>query len=572
MPVNHPFFRLLSMYRKKGGSFDLQNQHEIGGKTHGLLIAQDVLLKLDHQKFFPIDLIIPDMVVLGTSVFDSFIERNNLQKIAFSDIKDRRIAYAFQQADLPFEILGDVRKLLQEWDMPLAVRSSGLLEDTMHQPFAGVYLTKMIPNNAINFETRFQKLVEAIKFVWASTYFSIAKDYSRAVSLDFMKEKMAVIIQKMVGKRFQTRYYPELSGVARSYNFYPFKPAKPEDGVVSLALGLGKTVVDGGRTWTYSPRYPGAPPPFKSVQDMLHKTQNEFWVVHMGEDVEYNPIKETEFMRKENLLVAEKDGCLDPLVSTYEVDVDRLTMGMGVHGPRVLTFSPLLNLNLLPFNILVHELLNQFEDVYQNPVEIEFAMTFQPPEFNLLQVRPMKINPEHLEITEKDLQGKDVLIASKFVLGNGITKEITNVVYVIPERFNLGDTKQIAKELESMNDHLLALQKPYLLIVFGRLGTLDPWLGIPITWGKICGAKVIVEASKEDVNIELSQGSHYFHNIINLDVKYFNMPLNQPYQINWNWLESQTAEKEGEFTRHIQLKKPLTIKADGKSGWGLITI
>ncbi len=567
-PVN-----LISMFRRNvHTNVSTPELHEMGGKTHGLLIAYDVLANLNQESFPGINIDIPEMVVIGTSVFDAFIERNNLSEIAFSPNKDSRIAHAFQQADLPFEILGDLRKIMEAWQMPLAIRSSGLLEDTMQQPFAGVYLTKMIPNNATNMDTRFQKLVEAIKFVWASTYFSIAKDYSKAVNVDIRQEKMAVIIQKMVGKRHQTRFYPEVSGVTRSYNFYPIKPAKPEDGVVNLALGLGKTVVDGERTWTYSPKFPAAPPPFKSIQDMLHQTQNEFWVVNMGEDYEYNPIEETEFMQKENLLTAEKDGVLDYLVSTLEPGIERLAMGTGVYGPRVLTFSPLLNLNLLPFNDLVSTLLKKFETRYNSPVEIEFAMTFNPARFSLLQVRSMKIQSVNLHIGEQDLIGNNVLIASKFVLGNGIVEGLKDIVYVRPNHFDRSVTKQIAKELEAINNQLLNANRPYILIVFGRLGSVDPWLGIPITWGKICGAKVIVEASKEDVNIELSQGSHYFHNIINLDVKYFNMPITQPYQINWDWFERQNAETEDEFTRHIQLSTPLTVQVDGKSGWGLISI
>ena len=573
MPDFQSPVRLLSMYKRHGHTnVSVPEYHEMGGKTQGLLIAYKELADLNQSSFHGINIDIPEMVVIGTSVFDAFLDRNNLSEIAFSNNKDSRIAHAFQQGDLPFEILGDLRKLMEAWQMPLAIRSSGLLEDTMQQPFAGVYLTKMIPNNATNIDTRFQKLVEAIKFVWASTYFSIAKDYSKAVNVDFRQEKMAVIIQKMVGKRHQSRFYPEVSGVIRSYNFYPIKPAKPEDGVVNLALGLGKTVVDGERTWTYSPKYPAAPPPFKSIQDMLHQTQNDFWVVNMTGDYEYDPIKETEFMQKENLLTAEKDGVLDYLVSTLESGVERLAMGTGVAGPRVLTFSPLLNLNLLPFNDLISSLLKKFETRLNSPVEIEFAMTFKPTCFSILQVRPMKIQSINLHISEQDLVGKNVLIASKFVLGNGVIEGLTDIVYVRPNQFDRSVTKQIAKELEAINNKLLNANRPYILIVFGRLGTVDPWLGIPITWGKICGAKVIVEASKEDVNIELSQGSHYFHNIINLDVKYFNMPITQSFQIHWDWFERQKAEMEGEFTRHILLSAPLTVKVDGKSGWGLISI
>lgn len=571
MPEDYYPFKLISMIRKRGPSdISSDSQFEIGGKALGLMNASEMLTEINPDEIPGIDMDIPEMVVIGTSVFDAFMERNSLTAIALSTVQDNRVAHAFQQATIPFEVLGDLRNLLEKWNMSLAIRSSGLLEDTMQQPFAGVYLTKMIPNNASNLETRFQKLVEAIKFVWASTYFRVAKDYCKATNLDIQTEKMAVIIQKMVGKRYQNRYYPEISGVARSYNFYPVKPARPEDGVVSLALGLGKTVVDGGKTWTYSPKYPTIPPPFKTIQDTLQETQNQFWLVNMSEEYEYNPIKETEYMLLENIRTAENDQVLEHLVSTYDLETDRLSMGMGGNGPRVLTFAPLLHLKTIPFNNLIKQILQTFEAKLSFPVEIEFAMTFNPHRFSLLQVRPMKIPTDNLVITEEELSLANTLIASKNVLGNGLLTDVQDIVYVKPDCFDLKLTKQIAMELENHNKRLLETNRPYILIVFGRLGTLDPWLGIPVTWGQICGARVIVEATQENVKVELSQGSHYFHNIINLDVKYFSMPYSQPYRIQWDWLASQPIELDGISTRHVKLNQSLTVKVDGKNGWGII--
>ncbi len=571
MPEELNPFQLISMIRKQGLSdISLDNRNEIGGKALGLMNAREMLSDINPDGIPGIDIDIPDMAVIGTSVFDAFMERNSLTEVAFSTVQDNRIAHAFQQATIPFEVLGALRKMLEKRNMPLAIRSSGLLEDTMQQPFAGVYLTKMIPNNAPNLETRFQKLVEAIKFVWASTYFRVAKDYCKATNLDIHTEKMAVIIQKMVGKRYQNRYYPELSGVARSYNFYPVKPARPEDGIVSLALGLGKTVVDGGKTWTYSPRYPTIPPPFKTIQDILQETQNEFWAVNMSEEFEYNPIKETEYMLQENIRTAERDQVLEHLVSTYDLETDRLLMGLGDKGPRVMTFAPLLHLKTIPFNHLINQILDTFESKLTYPVEIEFAMTFTPHRFSLLQVRPMKIPKDNLVITEEELTRTNTLIASKHVLGNGILEGVKDIVYVKPDCFDLKLTKPIARELENHNKHLLEANRPYILIVFGRLGTLDPWLGIPVTWGQICGARVIVEATQENVKVELSQGSHYFHNIVNLDVKYFSMPYSQPFRIDWEWLQNQPRVEEGVYTCHLLLDNPLTVKVDGKNGWGII--
>lgn len=517
-----------------------------------------------------IDVSIPEMTVLGTSVFDAFMERNRLADIAFSDAPDDRIANAFVRADLPFEVLGELRTLIDRWTTPLAVRSSGLLEDVTRRPFAGVYLTKMIPNNQPDPNTRFQKLIEAVKFVWASTYFRIARDYCMATGLSISDEKMAVIIQEVIGKRHNGRFYPALSGVARSYNYYPLKPAKPEDGVVNLALGLGKTIVDGGKCWFYSPAYPHMPPPYDSVQNLLKETQTEYWAINMGEPPEYNPIREAEFIRRENLLTAERDGVLKRLASTFEPQSGRLTIGMGERGPRALTFAPLLLLDDLPFNALIKRLMACSEARLGSPVEIEFAMTFDPHRCGFLQARPMVVPGGDMQVSAEDLLDAKAVVVSETVLGNGVVDDIQDVVYVVPDRFDLKWTKQIAEELKAFNRLLLESRRPYLLIVFGRLGTLDPWLGIPLAWGEICGAKVIVEATQENVKVELSQGSHYFHNIINLGVLHFSMPFTSPYRVQWEWLNSQPLVHEKKYTRHVRPTVPLYIKVDGRHGRGVV--
>jgi hypothetical protein len=544
-----------------------EGREEIGGKALGLLEIQEAIAGASSGG---ITVSIPRMTVLGTSVFDAFMQRNSLWDVALSDLPDERIAHAFLRGDLPFETLGELRALANAWTTPLAVRSSGWLEDSAHRPFAGVYLTKMIPNNAFDPDARFQKIVEATKFVWASTFFRLAKDYCQATELCMGDEKMGVIIQEMVGKRHHNRFYPELSGVARSFNYYPVQPARPEDGVATLALGLGKTIVDGGKAWIYSPAFPEMPPPYKSPRELLDETQNEFWVVNLGEPPEYNPLKETEYMRKENLVTAERDGTLRYLVSTYDLATERFSIGAGGRGPRALTFAPLLALDEIPFNGIVAGLLERCEQTLGSPVEIEFAMTFDPHRLGFLQVRPMVVPSGELEVTREDLLDENAVIASEVVLGNGAVEGIQDVVYVVPERFDLKHSRQIADELEALNQVLLAEKRSYVLIVFGRLGTLDPWLGIPVTWGQVCGAKVIVEATRENARIELSQGSHYFHNIANLGVMYFGMPFASPYRIDWEWLKRQPAASEGDFTRHARLARPLCVKVDGRSRRGVV--
>jgi hypothetical protein len=452
----------------------------------------------------------------------------------------------------------------------LAVRSSSLLEDAKSKPFAGVYATKMVPNNNFNPDIRFQQLVDAIKFVYSSTYSRNAKDYRTAIGQLDKDEKMAVIIQEIVGKRYHNRFYPELSGVARSYNYYPMGSARPEDGIVSLALGLGKTIVDGGRCWSYSPALPKVQPPYGSINELLKETQTEFWAVNMGEPLMLDPTLETEYLLLENLTIAERDDTLQLLVSTYSPLSNRLSIGMGFDGPRALTFAPILVLEKFQLNELLCDLLEICSSAMSTPVEIEFAMTFNPHRLGFLQVRALEAYKDEITVVAEDLIGENVLVATENALGNGIVDCLYDVVYTKPENFNLKHTSEIVPELERINRKLLAEGKPYLLIVLGRLGTTDPWLGIPINWGKISGAKVIVEATRENVRVELSQGSHFFHNIMSLGVIYFNLPINTPFQVDWEWLQQQPRVEETTFLSHVRLAQPLQVNVDGRYSRGVI--
>jgi hypothetical protein len=543
----------------------------LGGKAQGLVLLREALQSRLNPFDFPgIAVEIPVMTVICTDVFDAFMNLNHLKVDELSAMPDERIAHVFQKADLPFEILGDLHALINQVHFPLAIRSSSLMEDAVNQPFAGIYTTKMIPNSEYDPDVRFRQLTQAIKLVFASTYFKFARDYRQSIGRSDENEKMAVIIQEMVGKRYIDYFYPELSGVARSYNYYPMPPSKPEDGVVNLALGLGKIIVDGGISWTYSPAFPAIDPPFGSVKNLLKGTQTKFWVVNMGEPPEYDPTRETEYMRLEGLPAAEQDGSLSYLASTYDPQSDRLSMGIGFKGPRALTFAPLLVLKELPLNDLVISALSICEKVLDAPVEIEFAMTFNPNRFAFLQVRKTAILSGEVTISREELNDKKLLAASQNVLGNGVTDTIRDVVYTKPEIFDLKYTQEIVPDLKRINEKLLSANLPYLLIALGRLGTSDPWLGIPIQWGQVCGAKAIIEAAQENVRVELSQGSHYFHNIINLGVKYFLLPNHSSYKIDWDWLNRQEIIEETRFIRHVKLAEPLLIKVDGRKSMGVI--
>lgn len=545
----------------------------IGGKAAGLVAADEILADtFDAEQFSGVTVSIPTFTVIRTDIFTAFLERNSLTDVVSSDAPDDVIAQEFQKAALPAEILGDLRALIAEVRTPLAVRSSSLLEDSLHQPFAGIYTTKMLPNNQPGVDERFRKLMEAIKLVYASVFFKSARDYLRAVGRSVREEKMAVVIQEVVGRRVNSEFYPQISGVARSFNYYPVGGALREEGVVDLALGLGKTIVDGGLCWTYSPRHPANPPPFASAEAYLDLTQSEFWAVNMGKLPAYDPIRETEYLSRLTLADAENHGSLDLIASTFDPDSLRIVPGTLRSGPRVLTFSGLLQTTGQPFNDVICTLLDVFRSEMAGAVEIEFAATLNPDRIGFLQVRPMAVEGETVKLEEGDLEEEGVVIASDRVLGNGVVNTISDIIYVKPEKFDAAYTQKIAEELESFNRGLLDKGRPYLLIGFGRWGSSDPWLGIPVNWGQVCGARVIVEAMLPTMNVELSQGSHFFHNLISFHVGYFNVSHGGRFHINWDWLSHRNASGESEFLRHIVMASPLDIRMDGRSGLGIISV
>lgn len=565
-------------FSSSSNSLQVIGTGSMGGKAHGLAIINEIIAsEAIADKFPEFDVNIPSLYVIQTDVFDAFMLHNNLADIAYSNMDDKRIAHAFLNADLPFEILGDIRSITENFKRPLAVRSSSLLEDAMYEPFAGIYGTKMTPNNQHDVDTRFRKLVEAIKFVYASTFFKSAKEYMAATKHKVEDEKMAVLIQEVVGNRHSDRFYPEISGVARSFNFYPMGRAKPENGVVNLALGLGKTIVDGGVVWSYAPEFPKINPPFASVSDMLKQTQTEFWSVNMGKPPAYDPVKETEYMIKGNLIDAEKDGVLKYVASTLDNRSGRVTIGIGVDGPRIMTFAPLLILDEYPFNELIKKLLKICEETYKAPVEIEFAISFSASKneekkcrFGFLQVRPMVVSTEEITIDPEELTSAEVFVATKNGLGNGIVNDLQDIVFVKPEIFESKHTQKIALEIEAVNRKMLNQKIPYLLVGFGRWGSSDPWLGIPVNWGQISGVKAIIEATLENMNVDLSQGSHFFHNLTSFNVGYFSVPFSSDYKIDWKWLNNQSVIEETQYIKHVRLQANMQVKIDGRSGRGII--
>lgn len=550
----------------------------IGGKAGGLSVIKDLLAdRIDLASFQNTQINVPTMAVISTDFFDQFIQQNRLHALDFEQLSDTRIGIAFQHADLPVELLGDLRALISQVTTPLAIRSSSLLEDALERPFAGVYATKMIPNNQFDVDTRFRRLVEAIKFVYASTFLREAREYIRTTGRKATEEKMAVIIQEIVGRRHGDRFYPDISGVARSVNFYPTGPGCPEDGVVTLALGLGKTIVDGGIAWTFSPAHPKNPPPFGSVTELLEGTQREFWAVNMGKPPAYDPVNEVEYMVSTDLSVAEADEVLQYLASTYDPERERVVPGTWARGARILDFAPLLVLEQFPLNFLIRTLLDAAEKAVGAKVEIEFAVTLEAPRgdalrvrLGFLQIRPMVVSEQLVSVTQEDLQDSHAIVASDRVMGNGIVEDIQDIVFVRPENFSVEHTSRIAEQLGEMNLELGGQQRPYLLIGFGRWGSSHASLGIPVNWSQISGAKAIVEATLPGMNVELSQGSHFFHNLSSFRASYFMVHFDGRFPIRWEWLNQQPIIRETEFVRHVRPVCPISVRVDGRSARGLI--
>lgn len=546
-----------------------------GAKANGLLFIKKFLdEKIKHQEFPSIEISIPKTVILSTEIFDLFIKRNDLFSKVIEEENDENIIQWFLQSDFPSEFVGDLRGLIENVHVPLAIRSSSMLEDAKYEPFAGIYATKMISNNQLDNDTRFQKLIESIKFIYASLFFNESKNYFEVSSHKIEEEKMAVIIQEIVGQKYNERFYPNISGVARSYNFYPFGRAKPEDGIVSLALGLGKTIVDGGIVWNYCPLYPNFTSPFANLKDLINNSQKKFWAVNLSHFIEYNPIKETEFMIEANLSDADYDDTLKYIASTYDASMDKIFMGTGNDGPRIINTLPLLSINEFKFNDLMKRIIKISEDAYRNPVEIEFAATINQRDkkmkFGFLQVRPMVVSYEEVKINDEDLFIEDVLVASKKTMGNGMIDYIRDIVFVKPVKFDKKHTKIIATQIASINKKLVQEKIQYLLIGFGRWGSSDPWHGIPVDWSQISAAKVIVESTFFGINVELSQGSHFFHNLSSFSVGYFSINFDGEFQIDWEWLNNQKMVEETEFVKHVRTEKPLSIFIDGKTNRGVI--
>ncbi len=549
----------------------------IGGKARGLAFL-DMLIKRNRklEKWPNVFITIPRTIVLSTDIFDEFMEENNLYEIALSDRSDEEILNEFVQARLPFRIHEDLYTLITYVRNPIAVRSSSLLEDSHYQPFAGIYSTYMVPYIPDSERQMIDMLSNAIKSVYASTYFKDSKAYMAATSNVIDEEKMGIVMQIVAGTRYGEKFYPSISGVARSINFYPLEPEKPEDGIASIALGLGKYIVDGGLALRFSPKHPKRVLQTYSPEMALRETQKYFYALDLRAESFKPDVDDGVNILKLSIKEAEKDGSLRLIASTYDFQNNIIRDGVQSEGKKIITFSNILKHNTFPLAEILETVLDIGQKEMGKPVEIEFAVDLnrppnEPKIFYLLQIRPIVDNKETVTTNLDKVKNKDSIIYSKSALGNGTITDICDLVYIRPESFNPANNAELAEKVGKLNEQFIREHKNYILIGPGRWGSQDPWLGIPVKWSQISSARVIVESGLADYRIDPSQGTHFFQNLTSFRVGYFtiNPFLNDGYY-DLEFLQKLPSVYEDEQVRHIRFEKPLKVEIDGRKNLGVI--
>lgn len=548
----------------------------LGGKARGLAFI-DALIKR-HQMLYRFDnvvITIPRTLVLATDIFDEFMERNNLYNIALSVATDNEILESFSKAELPHYVINVLNTFLDVNNTPLAVRSSSVLEDSHYQPFAGIYSTYMVPYTDYR-----QKMIEmlclAIKSVYASTFFKSSKAYMKATRNVIDEEKMGIIIQQVCGKQYGQRYYPTLSGVARSINYYPVGPEKTTDGIANIALGLGKQIVEGGTSLRFSPKYPRNILQLHDAETALKSTQKEFYALNLDPAAFKLCINDCINLQHLKIKDAEADKSIKHISSTYDLHDNTMRDGSDYDGKKIITFANVLKYNAFPLAQILETLLDIGAKEMNNPVEIEFAANLdvnpgEPRIFNFLQIRPIVENEEVVEYDFSHENKNNWLLYSNTALGNGHIKDVYDVIYIKPETFDPANNKIIPQILEKINNSFIETDKNYILIGPGRWGSSDPWLGIPVKWAQISQARIIVESGLSNYHVDPSQGTHFFQNLTSFRVGYFtiNTSINDGY-FDINYLNSLPSIYEDNYLRHVKCQSGLTIKVDGKNNKAII--
>jgi CheY-like chemotaxis protein len=574
-----------STFKSNDGFFLRIGNGSLGGKARGLAFIRHLLHQYQTaRRFAEVRIAVPPSVVLATDMFDRFLSENNLLDFAINSSDDAEILRRFLEASIPASLRDDLLAFLAEVHYPLAVRSSSLLEDSQYQPFTGVYETFMLANQHPDLSVRLEQLMEAIKRVYASTFSQHAKGYVRATPYRLEEEKMAVIVQQVVGtihaSHHGQRFYPDFSGVVRSHNFYPVPPMSFGDGIAAVALGLGRAVVDGGKCLTFCPRYPRNIVQFSSVEDILANSQREFWALELDHTERRDgPVSDPLLELREacfGLEVAESDGTLNNLGSTYSVDNNVIYDGLSRPGTRIVSFAPVLKHGVFPLASILERLTRIGDEAFGRPVEVEFAVRLpqhpqETAEFGFLQIRPLVLSREGEELRMEDVTPERLICHSSKVLGNGRMRDLHDVVVVDFHRFERARSQEVAEGVAHFNAQLSESGSPYLLIGVGRWGSNDPWLGIPVEWDEISGARVIVEAGFRDFRVTPSQGSHFFQNLTAFQVGYFTVnPDAGEGFVDWEWLGSIVAVEEQGCVRHLHFDEPLVVVMNGKTSRGMI--
>lgn len=558
-------------------TFTRIGEGSIGGKARGLAFLDSMIKRHEvFSKYPDVVVTIPRTVVISTDIFDEFMEENDLYSFALSNASDKDILDRFVKSRLPFRIHEDLYTFISYVKNPVAVRSSSLLEDSHYQPFAGIYSTYMIPNIRNDERGMMDMLSNAIKSVYASVFFHDSKAYMTATSNLIDEEKMAVVLQEVCGTMFDTRFYPTISGVARSINFYPVDPEKPEDGIANIALGLGKHIVDGGVTLRFSPRYPRKVLQLASVDMAMRETQKNFYALDLHKESFHPAVDETVNLLQLDLETAERDGSLKFISSSHDFENNVLRDGLQGRGRRVLTFASVLKHNVFPLAEILQNALEIGQAEMNNPIEIEFAANLNPSPgnprvFALLQIRPIVSANDGLNEDISKIPPAETLLISRSSLGNGVVSGICDFVYVKPGNFNAANNNEVALRVGQLNDRFLAEHLNYILVGPGRWGSSDPWLGIPVKWPQISAARVIVESGLANYRIDPSQGTHFFQNLTSFGVGYFtiNPYMNDGYY-DVAWLDAQPAVYEDEYIRYVHSENPMVIKMDGKKSFGVV--
>ena len=552
----------------------------LGGKGRGLAFIGAMVKrypKLEHDHFA---VTIPKTVVICTDIFDEFMETNELYSVALSDVDDEMILKYFLRASLPSRLIEDLMAFFDVVKSPIAVRSSSLLEDSHYQPFAGIYSTYMVPKLEDKYDM-LRTLSDAIKAVYASVFYRDSKAYMTATSNLIDQEKMAIVLQEVVGNRYNDRFYPTISGVARSLNFYPIGNEKAEDGIANIALGLGKYIVDGGQTLRFSPRHPHNILQMSTMDFALRETQTRYYALDLKNLTEQFSVDDSFNLLRLNLKDADADGSLKFIVSTYDPYDQIIRDGYYPGGRKILSFVNILQHDVFPLADTLDQILHVGQDEMGRPIEIEFAVNIDPVRaeqspvptatFYLLQIRPIVDNKEVMEEDLTLVGQEDTILSSTSVLGHGIVTDVQDIIYVKTGAFSSSNNQLIAYDIEKINRKFTAEEKNYVLVGPGRWGSSDSWLGIPVKWPHISNARVIVECGLENYRVDPSQGTHFFQNLTSFGVGYFTInPFKGDGWFDEEYLNSLPAVEETEYLRHVRFDKPIVIKMDGKKSLGVV--